>query len=215
VAISFNKVPFPQRILVEVYGIALAAILFALHFFLRATCRIRIIGESHLKENPHAIFALWHEHTGSFFVALPALQKYSSAHAWMSHPAWVMRPIHYLMRLYKIKTIFGASGSNGKLAAAELSQLLVNGLSTVINPDGPAGPIHQIKPGVLKLAQELRLPILPLKIKLGQSWLWPSWDSKRMPFPFTKIEIVASAPIKYDDSKSWEQMANQISEKLS
>ena len=107
-----------------------------------------------------------------------------------------MKPIHVLLSCIAIqKIIFGSSGHGGKDAADKLVSYLKEGYSTVINPDGPAGPEKVLKKGVLYVAQASGVPVVPLKINVGWALNLPTWDHKKIPLPFTTIEVIYEKPI--------------------
>jgi hypothetical protein len=80
-------------------------------------------------------------------------------------------------------------GWRGLLAAER------RGEDIVIAPDGPRGPRHHAKDGVVHLAQATGVPI----VAFGAA-AWPvrrlgSWDRMQVPRPFARVAIVASEPL--------------------
>jgi lysophospholipid acyltransferase (LPLAT)-like uncharacterized protein len=59
----------------------------------------------------------------------------------------------------------GSSLHEGKKGADNIVEALNNGYSTVVFPDGPYGPLHEIKKGVLHMATQSKVPIVPTKIE--------------------------------------------------
>ena len=90
---------------------------------------------------------------------------------------------------------YGSSGNKGKAALERVNQQLRNGYSTMINPDGPAGPPKKLKPGVLIMAKETGVPIIPVTMKSSPVWVLSTWDKKKQPLPFSKITVKYHQPI--------------------
>ncbi len=90
-----------------------------------------------------------------------------------------------------LKRLFlGSSGDEGKKAVNELAKLVRQGWSTTITPDGPKGPARSLKKGVLHIALQSGVPIVPLAISASHFVPVPSWDSKKHPPPFSRIKVV-------------------------
>lgn len=95
-----------------------------------------------------------------------------------------------LLKKWGFNVYRGSSSSGGKLAVKEIIASVDNGNSVVITPDGPRGPLHEIKNGALIISKECSIPITPLKITYsGKVILKRSWDRFEIPLPFTKCEI--------------------------
>lgn len=90
---------------------------------------------------------------------------------------------------------YGSSGNKGKVALERVNAQLKNGYSTMINPDGPAGPIKKLKVGVLIMAKETGVPIIPITMDASPKWVMNTWDKKKQPLPFSKIRIEYHEPI--------------------
>jgi len=79
-------------------------------------------------------------------------------------------------------------------------QCMENALSEVnlagIAVDGPLGPYHQVKQGVIRLASRTGSYLLPVSMNARKKWvLRKRWDLMEIPFPFTKVRLVMGAPI--------------------
>jgi lysophospholipid acyltransferase (LPLAT)-like uncharacterized protein len=64
-----------------------------------------------------------------------------------------------------------------------------------ITPDGPRGPRRQLKPGVVMIASQSGLPIVPVGIGLVKAWRFASWDRFALPIPGSTMVGVVGAPI--------------------
>ena len=92
-------------------------------------------------------------------------------------------------------TIHGSSTRNGaKVLIASLKDMR-DGYDIAITPDGPKGPRHEVKDGVVVLAQKSKAKVVALSIVPKSYWQFNSWDRFTIPKPFTTIEMYASEPI--------------------
>jgi lysophospholipid acyltransferase (LPLAT)-like uncharacterized protein len=89
----------------------------------------------------------------------------------------------------------GSSTRTGALAMKELFQALMReGVSPVINPDGPRGPRFKAKPGALMLAQMAGRELLPMAYCASRATLF-HWDRFVLPWPGARIAIAIGEPI--------------------
>ncbi len=65
----------------------------------------------------------------------------------------------------------------------------------VLMPDGPQGPRRKVQKGIIALAAQTGLPIVPIGI--GYTWAWRarSWDRFAVPLPFSRITVMAGPAI--------------------
>ncbi len=90
----------------------------------------------------------------------------------------------------------GSSTRGGKEAMFEMVKKIKNGFPGAITVDGPKGPVHVVKPGIVEIARLAKCPILPLSSYPVKYWSFEkSWDKFRVPKPFTKIYLVVGEPI--------------------
>jgi hypothetical protein len=185
----------------------IAVVLYLYYGLCRITSRISIEGPGNRDLFQHSIFCMWHESWWSYFVVF---LRYRSAHAMISHPAAYMKPLHCVFQLMGLKRLLlGSSGNDGKQAANELAKLVQKGWSTTISPDGPAGPARSLKKGVLHIALQSGVPIVPLTISTSRFIPVPSWDSKKHPLPFGRIKVIVHEPI-YVDGQNFNEAASRI-----
>lgn len=114
----------------------------------------------------------------------------------MNHPAWYMKPVHVMLRLSGVERIcLGSSGNSGKEALANVVGFLKQGYSTVLASDGPTGPLHELKPGVLLMSRDAQLPIIALRFVCSNYLRAGRWDRKFIPLPFSAICVEAAEPL--------------------
>ena len=160
-----DTVPWPVRPLYLAVTWAAGVALYLYYLFCRKTSRVSIEGPGNHDLSRHSIFCIWHESWWSYFVVF---MRFSSPHAMISHPAAYMKPLHCVFRLMGLKRlVLGSSGDEGRQAVNELAGLVRRGWSTTISPDGPLGPPRSLKKGVLHIAAQSGVPIVPLTISAG------------------------------------------------
>ncbi|MCF8258200.1 MAG: DUF374 domain-containing protein [Flavobacteriales bacterium] len=202
---------FPIRQLHIAWGWLLAVCWYATALIYRLTLQVERHGTEHLEGRPNHILVFWHENLPIYFhVQLRA----SGPQVWMQHPALFMTPVHAMLRLMGVKKLaFGSSGNGGRQALDEVISYLKEGYSTVITPDGPHGPVKQLKPGAMIMAAETGIPIVPVTFSAGSHWTLPTWDRKIWPRPFSKIVMDFHPPItveRPDDSQKWDDLLNAL-----
>lgn len=101
--------------------------------------------------------------------------------------------------------IRGSRGRGGTEALRKILKVLNEGKNIAYTVDGPRGPIHKVKDGIIKIAQMSQAPVIPLvpaaKWKTGAK----SWDKYQIPHLFTKIITVFGDPIYIPKNISEEQ----------
>lgn len=86
----------------------------------------------------------------------------------------------------------GVGGVRGLLAAHR------RGEDVLIIPDGPRGPRHEAKMGIVHLGRLTGAPIVPVGVGATPRRLLGSWDRMQVPKPFGRVAIVFGDPIAAD-----------------
>lgn len=85
--------------------------------------------------------------------------------------------------------IRGSSSKMGASALLQLTQVLSGGGDVVITPDGPRGPVYELGPGLVFLAQKTGAGVLPMNLEYSSCWRVRSWDRFILPRPFAKVRV--------------------------
>lgn len=97
---------------------------------------------------------------------------------------------------FGIKAVRGSSSRHGVSATlAAIRASSDHRVDLAITPDGPRGPRYQIQPGLLRLAQTTRRPIIAVTYQLKWKYLLKSWDRFHIPLPFSTCHLITSTPI--------------------
>ena len=78
-----------------------------------------------------------------------------------------------------------------------------------ITPDGPRGPRRELKPGVVMVASQSGLPVVPIGIGFVRAWRFRSWDRFALPLPGSTIVGVIGAPL-VDSARSRSRRAETL-----
>ncbi|MCF8461713.1 MAG: hypothetical protein K9G46_13400 [Flavobacteriales bacterium] len=186
-AYTVQNAPFPLKQLNQLYGFVVGGFMFIILSLIRLTQRVEYVGKENLSSSPNHIYAFWHENLPLHFTTNLRMKK---PQIWLQHPMLFMKPIHVCVKLMGLTEMaYGSSGNSGKEALERVNTQLRNGYSTMINPDGPAGPIKKLKVGVLIMAKETGVPIIPITMDASPKWVMNTWDKKKQPLPFSRIKI--------------------------
>lgn len=157
------------------------------------TCRVEIIGRDKILEAAKAqplILMLWHNR----LAALPEiLYPVAAQHKFA---AFVSKSrdgemLSQLVLSYKGGTVIRVP-HNGRDKALKIMIETLNKRDeiVIITPDGPRGPLYELKPGVLFAAKATGSAIIGFTWEADKFFELKSWDKFRLPRPFTKIRGV-------------------------
>lgn len=195
---TVQNAPFPIKQLNWLYGFIVGGLWLLMTILFRLTQRVEYVGRENLAGSKNHIYAFWHENLPIHFAVNLRIQE---PQIWLQHPMLFMKPVHMMVKWMGVKELaYGSSGNKGKAALERVLHQLRNGYSTMINPDGPAGPPKKLKPGVLIMAKETGVPIIPITMDALPKWVIGTWDGKKMPLPFSKIRIEYHEPIYVEES---------------
>lgn len=157
------------------------------------TTRLRVHGEEHRLvlrgKNQRFIYALWHNR--QVFFTFTHRDKGAAVLVSQSRDGDIVAKI---MELSRIEAPRGSSSRGGAAAVRDMMGMVARGLDIGITPDGPKGPVYEVKQGVLFLAQKLGIPILPVTNAISRKLvLRRSWDHYQVPLPFSR-SVVRYAP---------------------
>ena len=192
---TVDTVPWALKPLVWFYGIVAASLFWLFLTVWRVTLNVRIEGQL---DSP--IQVLWHQHLVLYFLIH---KKFDPTSCWMQHPALYMKPIHLLLQWKGVRKLaFGSSGSKGRAALSHVIAHVNSGGTTVICPDGPAGPPMTIKKGVFILAKENQSCVNAISFQCEKPIYLPTWDRKIIPLPFSTVRVRINPSIQACPDKS-------------
>jgi lysophospholipid acyltransferase (LPLAT)-like uncharacterized protein len=139
-----------------------------------------------------ALFAIWHE---SNLVAATAAFRLRTTKRVISFSTRGFRGIVMNAMLEAMGSgVVALPEESNRAEAAKLARELARigreGDSLVVSCDGPVGPYRIAKPGVLIVARESGIPILPWAVAIRPPWrLNGRWDRHIVPLPFCRMRV--------------------------
>ncbi|MBN2103728.1 lysophospholipid acyltransferase family protein [bacterium] len=114
----------------------------------------------------------------------------------MTDKSWAGEILARILRKFGHKVVRGSSKRSGFRGVLDMMALMQKGHGGALAVDGPHGPIHKTKPGILYMAHKLNYPIVPLTFGADRAWIFKStWDHFMLPKPFAKCRVHMGAPI--------------------
>ena len=92
------------------------------------------------------------------------------------------------------RTIRGSSSRGAARALLGIVRELESGTAVAITPDGPRGPARKFASGALVAAQRVGVPIIGIPVGANRAWRLRSWDRFTIPKPFSRVNVVYTAP---------------------
>lgn len=192
------------------FKLLLAALAFGVVRALMATYRFRFQGAARRADPldcPRYILAIWHQ---NLFAGI--LAQTGRRHVVIVSRSGDGDPVSFLCkrlghRVSRGSSKRGSRDKGGKQAKDEMIDILNSGLPGAITVDGPRGPAQVVKPGIIEMARQTGLPIVPYLPLPRRYWSLKSWDRFRIPKPFTRIDIHYGAPLHVPRDTPFEAFA--------
>lgn len=90
----------------------------------------------------------------------------------------------------------GSSSKGGAKGLIGMIKAVKKGHQAALAVDGPKGPLHEVKPGIVELAIRSGQPIVPLRCRAERAWYIPrAWNHSYLPKPFSRIEVEYGSPL--------------------
>lgn len=102
------------------------------------------------------------------------------------------------------KTIRGSSSRGASRSLLSLYRKLKQGENTALTPDGPTGPIYEVKAGIIFLQQKAESLIVPIGVDARWKKNFNSWDNYLLPLPFSKTALIFGEPFAFSEELEME-----------
>ncbi len=151
----------------------------------------RVHPDAQKLESPNYLYSCWH---GDLFLVL---QEFSNEPiCLMTAPSWAAEILTGVLLRFGYQVVRGSHKKQAVKAMLEMTHILKKGYIGALALDGPSGPLHRSKPGMIFLAQRLNLPIVPIATSAEHAWVFNStWDKFYIPKPFSRCALVIGKPI--------------------
>lgn len=144
------------------------------------------------------IFCVWHNRLP---LALASYDKFAQSR-WPSEGLGAMISasrdgsfVSAVAEAFGVQPIRGSSSRRGAQAMLEEITWMEKKYSIVKTPDGPRGPMYDMKAGIILLAQLSGRPIIPISNYAAWKIRLRSWDRFQIPLPFSRCDLRFGAPL--------------------
>ena len=177
-----------------------------------ATLRVRVVdpaGVLNVCDREPVIIAFWHNRT---FLMAPFYERYCGRFGRTSY-TFISRSrdgqfMTDVADYFGVQAVRGSSSRHGMIAALAAMRKANEPLHDLtITPDGPRGPVYQVQPGVLRIAQATGRPIVAIDNQIRWKIELKSWDRFQVPFPFSRCDLTVSEMIRVPEKASEEELA--------
>ena len=143
------------------------------------------------------IFALWHNRVAfgpGVFLANRKIYALVSPHS-------DGRIISAVIRKFGYNIIEGSSNKDPIIAVRNVIKILSSGKNIAITPDGPRGPIYEIKSNIAAIAKKYATKLVPINCNSSRYFQLSTWDKMIMPLPFGKITVIVGEPVLLSENE--------------
>lgn len=170
------------------------------------TCRIEVIGKENedqfLNGGKPSLFVSWHQ--GLLYYVYHFRNRDGIIMVSRSKDGEI---IDRVLKLFGFRSARGSSSRGGKEALQVMTETINRThCSGGITADAPRGPFGVAKIGIIKLAKDTGLPLIPVMWWAKRKIMFKSWDKTLLPLPFTKIVFYYEPPICVPPDASNEQL---------
>lgn len=158
------------------------------------TIDLKVIGRENVVDVENSVpllYAFWHG-----FIWIPVYYYRNRNYITLSSLSRDGEYMTAVLHRFGWKVIRGSSSKGGTRSVLKLYKELLHGGITVLTPDGPTGPRHKVKPGIIYLQEKSDGYIVPLGIAVDKKIELDSWDKFNIPLPFTKTVLKIGRPLQ-------------------
>ena len=181
---------------------------FAYYHLMCITARVKIINFNNIQES--AVYALWH---GWFYTLLCLPMHVRNRTSILISPSNDGEIIAFTAENSGFPLIRGSQKRRGARAVRTIVKTLKSDLSVAYTVDGPKGPLHKVKIGIIQIARMSQKPIIPLVDYCNPKITIPSWDKLSLPFFFAKHLVIVGDPV-YIPRDADEEIMEEYRQKL-
>lgn len=108
-------------------------------------------------------------------------------------------------------------GSTSRGATGALRAMIKNsraGHALAFTPDGPRGPVGEVKVGVIATAAAAGRPVQPIALAASRAWRLRSWDRFLVPKPFSRVAFTYGELMPVDRDGDFESQARELARRL-
>lgn len=163
------------------------------------TCKVELVANREIKDlaisGRPMLYTTWHCHLvfplfygRNYYDHLPPLVVMASPSRDGEFIAEVARGLGFLV-------CFGSRRKGGVQALQKMSAYFHQGHSGGLIADGSRGPARVAQKGVIFLAREAQVPIIPLAVAARRKITFNTWDRFELPLPFSPLALLVGEPL--------------------
>ncbi len=175
--------------------------------------RIEFIGEEHPKaiwgRGEHLILAFWHD---QLLLMVKGYRGPGSKILISASKDGEL--IARVMQYFGQQAVRGSSSRGGRAAFKKLVALAKEEVDLVITPDGPKGPRHELKDGVVQLARLGSRPVVPMAFACSRGHRFASWDRFLLPYPFGRGVFSFGPAVNYEKGENGDRFRERLIEAM-
>ena len=181
---------------------------------LHALVRVEPVGRERLeqarREGRSVLIAIWHGR-----ILLPILEHQNEGIVPMISLSRDGEMIARTVEKLGYGTVRGSSSRGGREAmTAMAAQLKTPGTICAIMPDGPRGPRHTLKAGVVQIARESGALILPMSWGARRPIRFSSWDRFQLWRPFSRAVVLYGEALECPVDEDVDEQCQRVREAL-
>ena len=182
----------------RIRGRILGILLWLVGWCIARTLRWTVIGAHHVAAGRAAgkvTWASWHGRqllTVDFHAGMPVVVLASLSRDGEIQTAMLERWGYRVER--------GSSSRAAVRGLLAMGRAMREGWEPAIAVDGPTGPLHEVKPGIVALARHEGARVIPTMASASSAWIIPSWDRTFIPRPFSRAVMIYETPVEVPES---------------
>jgi lysophospholipid acyltransferase (LPLAT)-like uncharacterized protein len=181
-------------------GRILGTIVWFFTWLLGRTIRWTVVGREHVataRSAGHVTWASWHGrqlltvdfHSGMPVVVLASLSRDGEIQTAM-------------LERFGYRVERGSSTRGAVRGLLAMGRAMRDGWEPAIAVDGPTGPLHAVKQGIVALAKHEGARIIPTMASASSCWVAPSWDRTFIPKPFSRAVMMYEQAVEVPEGTS-------------
>jgi lysophospholipid acyltransferase (LPLAT)-like uncharacterized protein len=157
------------------------------------TLRVRYSSHPEVEklDRDRVLYGFWH---GRQFLLVAGFRH--SGIVVLTSVSWAGEIQARVLRRLGYVPVRGSSRRGAARGLYNMKKMLEEGRPAAFALDGPSGPLHRSKPGILFLARKLGRPIVPVAATAQTAWIVRStWCRYLLPLPFARCSVSFGRPL--------------------
>lgn len=176
-----------------------------------STVKITQVFPENFDKKSNFVLAFWHNKLVMTLLGVKFIEKKVG----LASPSKDGELISVPLEKYGTELIRGSSDKESVKSLIQLIKKVKEGYTVGTPVDGPKGPIYEVKPGMVYIAQKSGVPIVPMGVAYSNKWIFKgAWDQFQLPKPFSKGIVVLGEPYYVSKDANMEEECQKLKEKI-